>query len=84
MQIRKIIPSVVENKNATMRNKLNSFQNLEGGPLLFSILGIIYFTNYDYVVLVCIFPSTGNYFSLISPTRWISLVQKSHFVSQKP
>ena len=35
MQIKKIIPDVVENKNTKMRNKSNPFPNLESGLLLF-------------------------------------------------
>ena len=65
---------VVETENTTMRNKLNSFSNLEGG-LLFFPLGIICILPFAFLVLYticisgfvyynthCIFPSIGNLF----------------------
>ena len=66
MQVRKIIPSQVENENITTRNKWNSFANLENGSLIFLIFGIVYFTSYGFVILICIdFPVMVLIFSLI-------------------
>ena len=41
-------------ENATIRNKLNAFPKFGSGIITFSHSG--------FVILICIFPSTGNFF----------------------
>ena len=57
MQIRKIIPSVVENLNTRIL-----FQIWKVDHYFFPTLGIIYFTSSGFIILIYIFPSVGNYF----------------------
>ena len=76
------IPRLIENENTTMRNKLNSFPNLESRPSLFSVLLLLHFTNSGFIVLIWILFSI--YFDLFSLLRLIRLVQNYHFISLKP
>ena len=61
MQIMETIPSVVEKENTIMRTII-FVQNWKSGLLLFATLGIMYFTTSGFVILICIFPTAGNYF----------------------